>query len=344
LIVAFVVGACTTETNERLTNPGLADTDALIDASDPSTDTSVEDVAPDQHDAASPDEDAATDEDVATDDDVASDEDTSTDINSVELAWFSDWRTATGTSQNALYDGSKWSGQLCMHDVAAIVAADGLDFPTTNVFRSDYVGLGNCLMIQARDRWLAPQVGEYLFVRLYYRNAMPDGAVVGNPHPIHIGTGTNGQAYTVVMNFTGPNNGVSRMRVNLPGAQQWPDAFWSYPFNTHETYRIEFRLHRVTQTTARLDLRVYDSANNLVGDNDDFHNGETGANSRTLTESDPTLTVDDHSFTLLELGNNDPAGADDGDDWFVYWGAAAVVVSDDAAAWPGPYPAGAERF
>src|SRR5690606_1469750 len=94
------------------------------------------------------------------------------------LVWFSDWRNGTGSERAALYDGDKWTDQLCNAPVAEVVAATGLDFPTDNVYRSHYDTPGNCLMVQVTGAWDPPAPGEYMFVRAYYRNAMPDGAEV----------------------------------------------------------------------------------------------------------------------------------------------------------------------
>src|SRR5262245_24966211 len=53
----------------------------------------------------------------------------STNSPSGALQWNSDWRTATGTSTEAIRDGGKWTGELCRSSVAAVVPASGLGFP-----------------------------------------------------------------------------------------------------------------------------------------------------------------------------------------------------------------------
>lgn len=264
-------------------------------------------------------------------------------VSTSDLAWFSDWRTATGASQQALYDGSKWTGQLCNHDVVEIISASGLDFPTNNVLRADYQTDMECLMVQAQDQWPAPGVGEYLFVRLYYRNAIPDGVAVGLPHPVHIGH-SPAASYATWVNLEPTSGGVSRMILQLGGGPAYPDQFWGWPFNTNQTYRLELRLHRVTADTAKVDVRVYDGSGALLADDDDWNNGEVSANRRTLAQSDPTFPVTDASFRLIEIGNNGPAGLAAGAGRFIYIGGVAVAVSANPDAWPGPYPAPAEAF
>lgn len=257
------------------------------------------------------------------------------------LVWFSDWRSGTGAEQSALYDGGKWNDQLCGADVAEVVDATGLDFPTTNVYRSLYDNPGNCLMVQVTGAWAAPGPNEYMFVRAYYRNAMPDDTTIGFPHPLHIGRSASMDAsYATWFNFSGPIGGVSGMQISVGGGPVYPDQFWGWGFETNRTYRLEVRMHRLTADTATVDVRVYNSAGGLVSDSDDWTNGEgTGHPSfRTLSESAPQFPVTDDSFTLIELGNNDPAGLEAATDRQVYWGGLAVAVSADADAWVGAYP------
>ena len=48
-------------------------------------------------------------------------------------------------------------------------------------------------MVQVTNRWSAPPVGGALVLRFYVRNDLPEGRVVGNPHPLHLGrAGTAG--------------------------------------------------------------------------------------------------------------------------------------------------------
>ena len=56
-----------------------------------------------------------------------------------------------------------------------------------------------------------------------------------------------------------------------------------------------------------------------------------------MTQARPGLRPA-RAFTLIELGNNDPAGQEAASDRFVYWGAMVVIISSDPDAWPGAYP------
>lgn len=268
------------------------------------------------------------------------------DAGALEPAWFSDWRTARGTTRQALYDGSKWTGQLCTSNVVEVIDAAGLDFPTRNVYRVEYRMPGECLMVQAIDQWRAVAPGEYLFVRVYYRSALPDGVGIGNAHPFHLGRGPAGAtgSYTTLFNITAPTAGVGTMTLNLPDGPPYPDRFWGFGFRTNETYRIELRLFRETATTARVSVRVSDRSGALVAQDADWTNGEPPGHPsrRTLSQSNPVIPVVDASFRLLELGNNDSAGLVTSPGRFIYWGGLAVGVSADPNAWLGPYPTGAE--
>lgn len=258
-------------------------------------------------------------------------------------AWFSDWRTATGRTEDALRDGGKWTDQLCAAPVLEVVNAAGLGFPTANALRVSYENPGECLMVQTTDQWPAPEAGEYLFFRTYLRIEIPDGEMLGFPHPIHLGRpAAPDAAYSTWFNFNAPSAGVSPFVLQLGGGPQWPDTGWQWGFAVGETYRLELRVFRETESTARVDIRVHDGSGALVAESPDWHNGETGPNERNLADSAPTFPVEDASFRLLELGNNDPLGLLAGAERYLYFGGTAIVLSPDHDDWPGPYPSAAE--
>ncbi len=277
---------------------------------------------------------------------VASDAATPDDAGAPPLVWFSDWRTATGDSQRARYDGTRWNGQLCSSPVLDVVPAAGLGFPTANALRARYRRPSECQMVQVTNRWSAPPVGGSLVLRFYVRNDLPEGSPVGNPHPLHLGRpGTAGAAYALWFNFGAPTGGRARMVLQLGGGPAYPDRFWSFAFASGVVHRVEVRVRRLTMTTATVDLRVFDSTGRLLGDSASWNNGETGANLRTLAQSAPVFPVNDDSFTLVEVGNNDPGGLQEAAaDRFVTFGAVAVLVSPRSDLWAGPWPLGAEAL
>jgi hypothetical protein len=268
------------------------------------------------------------------------------DAATTTLAWFSDWRTATGESQLARYDGTRWNGQLCNAPVLEVVPVGTLGFPTRNALRARYRRPSECQMVQVTNRWSAPPVGGSLVLRFYVRNDLPEGSPVGNPHPLHLGRpGTSGPPYALWFNFGAPMGGRARMVLQLGGGPEYPDRFWSFPFASGAVHRVEVRVRRLTMTTATVDLRVFDASGRLLGENADWNNGETGPSLRTLAQSAPVFPVTDASFTLLEVGNNDPGGLQEAaGDRFVTFAGVAVIVSPRSDLWAGPWPLGDESM
>jgi hypothetical protein len=234
---------------------------------------------------------------------------TASDGGTVTLAWFSDWRDAQGTTQAALYD-SKWTGQLCNAQVLEVISSAGLDFPSSNALRIRYDVPNQCLMLEVRDRWPVPAVGEYLFVRLYFRNDIADGAVVGFPHPLHLGESAHpSAAYATWINFVTPTAGRSVL-VLQPGREgTYPNRDWQFPLATRRTWRLEVRMHRLTATTGTTDVRISDAQGLVVAESQDFTNGETGPNRRVMSVVRPEYPVTDASYRLLHIGNNGPVRA-----------------------------------
>jgi hypothetical protein len=268
------------------------------------------------------------------------------DAGGAPLVWFSDWRTATGDTQLARYDGTRWTGQLCEAPVLEVMPAAVLGFPTRNALRMRYRRQSECQMLQVTNRWSAPPVGGSLVLRFYVRNDLPEGSAVGNPHPLHLGRpGAAGAPYALWFNFGAPTGGRARMVLQLGGGPEYPDRFWSFAFASHVVHRVEVRVRRLTMTTATVDLHVFDATGRMLGDSADWNNGETGANLRTLAQSAPVFPVNDDSFTLVEVGNNGPAGLQEYvADRFVTFGAVAVLVSPRSDLWAGPWPLGAEAL
>jgi hypothetical protein len=111
-------------------------------------------------------------------------------------------------------------------------------------------------------------------------------------------------------------------------------------------HRVEVRVRRLTASTATVDLRVFDASGTLLAESADWDNGETGPSRRTLAQSAPVFPVTDDSFTLLEVGNNDPGGLQEvAADRFVSFGGVAVLRTPPGGdAWVGPWPRGDEAL
>jgi hypothetical protein len=243
------------------------------------------------------------------------------------IAWSSDWRTSTGTSGTALRDGGKWTGELCDHPVAQVVPASGLGFPAgmTHVLRSEYSN-DLCRMVRATNQWTAPAVGQSIYFRIYYRNAAPDGANIGQAHPV--------QATSIAWEWKirMPSNGITTLQWIFPNLA-YPDTHYDAPVNTHQTYRLEWRIQRVSSSTCKVQVRVYDSGNVLIHDNNTFRSESYGGTTYPLATRNPDMPCSgDSDFRTLEVGNNGPITTV-GPGVYVYWGGAAVSLT----GWVGPY-------
>ena len=256
--------------------------------------------------------------------------------NSGPIAWASDWSTATGNSYDALHDGGRWTGNLCTTtQLVNVVPSAGLDFPTANVLRVEYADIGQfCYMLQAVNQWRAPEVGESIYYRFYYRTAVPNGQDLGTAHFFHVG-GAGYDYHAQWRNPGTPSNG--RALLTTMWYLDGPAPYWSnrITINTNQTYRVEWRLQRTASAEMRMDVRVYDNNGALLFDDDDFIN-DLG----TLASTDPTERLaDPNALRVLEMGNNDPGGGSlfgTGNQVYVYYGGVAVSLD----GWIGPYRSG----
>jgi hypothetical protein len=247
---------------------------------------------------------------------------------SSNIVWFSDWRTATGNSTAALRDNGKWTSELCAAPVAEVVPATGLAFPAgmANVFRSQYYMPGQCRMMHTDSQWPAPAVGQSLYFRIYYRNAVADGASLAEAHPI--------QATNIAWEWklTTPAAGIAPLRWIFP-QQVYPDIHFDAPLQTNQTYRVEWRIQHQAVGVCKVELRVYDGSDVLRFGNGDFLTELYLGQNIPLAVRNPDLACGASAdFQTMEVGNNDP-NVYTGVNQYVYWGGAAV----SATHWVGPY-------
>lgn len=91
------------------------------------------------------------------------------------ITWFSDWRTATGTTVAAIGDGGKWDSLNQIGALVSVVAAPA-DMPMPNALEIDYAGVGPVTarnVVRTPGAWPVPTAGRYLFRRLYFNNDRP---------------------------------------------------------------------------------------------------------------------------------------------------------------------------
>ena len=203
-----------------------------------------------------------------------------------------------------------------------------------NVLRVEYADIGMfCYMLQTVNQWRAPEVGESLYLRYYYRSEVPDGEYLGQAHFFHIG-GAGSDYLSMWRNEGTVQGGRHALTVNWE-PQSAPEYPSGISVETGRTYRIEHRLERRTSTQMHMDVRVYDSAGNLLYTDADFYN-DLGS----LEASDPTEVLPSAaSLRTIELGNNDPGGGQwfgTGGEVYTYFGGVAVSLE----GWVGPYTPG----
>lgn len=288
------------------------------------------------------------------------------------LDWWSDWRTATGTTDNAYLDGGKWTGWLTDPDLVidgqanrlygGVQAATGLGFPAgmDNVYRWEIPDYQDPepqpgLIIRADSEWTIPAVGEYQFYRYYIRLDAPAGHSPQDQHFFHIGDDTGAAAYESCFWFNGVEGGSPPGSVGSGGEYRiqlmpnWQstatsDTAWHNIYlTTGEVYRIELRAYRAATNQCRYSLRVYDDAENLrdASPSEQWfeYYGAQGWTSLDDFVLDITSGTAQNHWGVIEIGYNgsSPTGN------FTptpnsYCGGVAIRVSSSADDWIGAYP------
>lgn len=269
------------------------------------------------------------------------------------LVFASDWSTATGRSDAAWRDTGKavpWSVTGLPIDTrnGDVIVATGLDFPSTNCYRIGFdSGLGG--RVVAEGIWSAPAIGESLYYRMYFRNALP--AIATFMHPVfpQVGGGTgicewmfNGDASS----YGGTSDQFAfdiRTLYDSSGSPPDDTHHWRVVLDKHRTYRIEWVLRRLSTEGFRLDARVYDdlvSTTVSLFTSSDFVCGRFG-HTHTLADTNlgtagvggnvliPAATVG----ALADLNISDPGTYSLAATDYCYWGPVAVSKTD----WCGVY-------
>jgi hypothetical protein len=256
----------------------------------------------------------------------------------------SDFSTATGTTDVALLDTNKpvpWSDRSTTpngNNVIDIIAATGLNFPTTNVARVKRPagGQGQC--------WVklsglgTPAVGEKRFYRVYVRVAYSDTDVTSpnNHHPIQNGTTTTWNWHlgnltdgTFKMRYYYDPNGPEVYFVNSTSVENL--------LSKNATYRLEWMVERTDATHCKLAVRIYNSSNVLLYD-------DGAGNTNMLLGSGGGVSMVGQGSSHFNMTSLDAAlldtfemGSNGGDthtlDEYHYFGG--VMIRKDT--WCGPY-------
>jgi hypothetical protein len=255
----------------------------------------------------------------------------------VELVFWSDWRTATGTSSNALLDGGEWSGQSYSSGTQ-VVSASGLGFPASmrNVFRTPDNGFdgGDASLCNGSP---LPAVGEAVTFRLYVRHDLKNpGGDISNAsnHNIQPGVGNISYAWSWKWGLRA-NDDIDNIQLTALNDNVYMHGLGGeYPPGT--VLILEWSFERVTGSTWRARAKLSD------------------VNYRTLGTADTVsapITDLDVPLQNSPCGSSAPArslfvGWSGGAGWqnvtgYNYFGGVAVAITTPGE-WIGPYPTGPE--
>lgn len=200
------------------------------------------------------------------------------------LDWFSDFSHATGTSDAAVADGAsvgtrKWPGAVTNNgNGLEVIASTGLDFPSTNVLRVTAKETGSGFLRILNSTLLTlPGENESIWYRVYLRHGQSFLDAPGSPdfdennHPIELGfTGDEDVTlHTLALSETTwrVGNGMTA------AANGFANSQWLSPVISHATtYRFEWQIARLTGVECNLHVRLYNSSNVLLYEDDDFYN------------------------------------------------------------------------
>jgi uncharacterized protein YjdB len=250
----------------------------------------------------------------------------------------SDWSTATGTSNAAVRDGTRWLNYWEFNNgssVQLLSVVGGFGPGGRNALKVVQRGSSYAAAVQ-QDNVLPPSTDYY--VRYYMRNddisspgdhvVTPDSWLYPNLTYMRkfsssagwrFVMGTYGCGYTYPIDYMGPRETLAH-------------GVW---------YRFEYWVHFVDPTHIQVHPRVYDAAGTLLYSDADFLQEDYGASgpwngSQTWTlasyyAAGYSYCVVPSPLTSFGMGNNGQAGAvDTGLPWYF----AAVQIRTDR--WPGP--------
>ncbi len=257
---------------------------------------------------------------------------TSGDSNAVFL-FNSDWSTATGTGSAAVRDTGKpkpWTGEIGTAWEVRNTAADGRDYPTTN-----YLRVGNQwleLTFDGSDGYVpAPQVGESVYFRMYYRMILAGTA--GDTHGTYFDDSNANPNWgpQALGWYLIPDAGDSFTYEFSAASGQDPRYFSpSFKLSKNTTYRIEARYYRSGTNTYQLENRVYDAKGTLLFDTSNLCD-RSWHSCKGYELAGRTFTIAGAgaaSLTGLKIGVEGGQGGP-----FAEYAAVAVCKND----WCGPY-------
>ena len=252
----------------------------------------------------------------------------------------SDWaNVAVGSSSDSIRDGGKWNlvGGFG-HEVALTT---GLNFPTAKACKFVAHRSNSGFALLRTTGMPVPPVGSTRYYRWYVRMTFPDALVGNGDHPWQDGNAVSDCNYIVGVHY-GSDVGAARngqWQIGATFIGNTNGAFDNGPWlNKNQTYRVEVALQRLSTTTYDFSMRVYDSSNNLLFDDDDFPADFGGGN---LATRGPWTFRNVNNLDGFNCGTNDfeTAGNDFWTTTFDYGYQGCFAIGDDTG-WLGPYGSG----
>lgn len=245
----------------------------------------------------------------------------------------SDWATATGGGSSARSDGGVWNVFTGQADKTVVVASTGLDFPTTNVLRVQYIDtIGGSEVLRATGLGV-PADGDTRWYRWYHRVVIADGVSVSDPEVHHIQDGASAGSSNWMFKIyhdgvsskgTAADKWVPHFHVQSttsPGPSN--NRFDGPALDKDTTYRFAFGVTITSATTFTCQARVYDSSGTLLHTETAF----TDTSNPTIDLGEVTVTANNMSyFDGINAGGNGLGGTDWNatDPIFDYQGGIAV--------------------
>lgn len=223
------------------------------------------------------------------------------------LDWFDDFRSGTLTAKGLVEEASNAEVE--------VISASGLGFPTGTTFVARNIHGPGALDVQwvANNLWPNPSVGQFVFLRTYIKNTLPNGANTGFDHGMQCNVGDVKWAWLVGP----PSSGLYQMDV---ASSAESNIMLADTISVTEVQRIEWRLSRVTSSTGVTTFRIYSAGGTLLGE-------ET----RTLA------SMTDALYRTARWGIAGLGGADyEGNG--ILWSNLAARVSGTSSDWIGAYP------
>lgn len=256
----------------------------------------------------------------------------------------SQWGAATGTSDAARLDGTRFSGKTGSSGLVNIdvvtASSKGFDseWITTNAFRVQAAHAAQGFVYTTKGAyWDTPAVGEDVYFRWYMRVTLPGGT--GTDQLLHPICASNNESlnagtydvWCLELQLSGTTEWRPGVRVEGSNVKFFVDS-GDY-LDRNETYRFEVHAHRDATDTWNLHIRIYDVDDNLILDDDDFRN-QAGSVELNTT---PSIAINSGVDGLSQIvfgteGFADGLGSDPPYD-YVYYGGVCVRTDD----WCGAY-------